>query len=238
MPRYETYQSNAAEIPIMRKWILRALILSLILHVGLLIFFYFKKLENFGNMGVERLAPPVRVMTRVNIPKIPDEEVKMVIPSHYATFPILTGTPGALREELSKRSYDCEVIEMKLGGFVGTLGGSGHAGSDRVCGVCRRPIRRASAPHGRIPDARAYAPLLTALAPAAAAMTRPRRNGARTQHRVAPARREPTMPQMMTLRTSRGINLAAAVVRLRALGATDASKPRRGTASQHTVTRS
>ncbi len=79
MPRYETYQSNAAELPLMRKWILRALVISLILHVGLLIFFHFKKLENFGSMK-ERLAPPVRVMTRVNIPKIPDEDTRLVLP--------------------------------------------------------------------------------------------------------------------------------------------------------------
>jgi L-ascorbate metabolism protein UlaG (beta-lactamase superfamily) len=44
--------------------------------------------------------------------------VRKVIPSHYATFPILKGTPGALREELSKRGYDCEVIEMKPGETV------------------------------------------------------------------------------------------------------------------------
>src|SRR4051794_31864821 len=80
MPRYETYQSNAAELPMMRKWILRALVISLMLHAGLFIFFHFKRLENFGNMGVERLAPPVRVMTRVNIPKIPDEDTRLVLP--------------------------------------------------------------------------------------------------------------------------------------------------------------
>jgi L-ascorbate metabolism protein UlaG (beta-lactamase superfamily) len=44
--------------------------------------------------------------------------VRMVIPSHYATFPILTGTPAMLREELSKRGYGCEVIEMKPGETV------------------------------------------------------------------------------------------------------------------------
>lgn len=41
--------------------------------------------------------------------------VKQVIPSHYGTFPILTGTPGQLREELSKRGYDCAVVEMHPG---------------------------------------------------------------------------------------------------------------------------
>lgn len=41
--------------------------------------------------------------------------VKMVIPSHFATFPLLTGTPGRLREELASRGYSCEVLEMKPG---------------------------------------------------------------------------------------------------------------------------
>ncbi len=41
--------------------------------------------------------------------------VKQVIPSHYGTFPLLTGTPAKLREELSKRGYDCEVIELEPG---------------------------------------------------------------------------------------------------------------------------
>lgn len=41
--------------------------------------------------------------------------VKTVIPSHYGTFPLLTGTPAMFREELSKRNYECEVIELKPG---------------------------------------------------------------------------------------------------------------------------
>ncbi len=41
--------------------------------------------------------------------------VKQVIPSHYGTFPILWGNPGALREELAKRGYECEVLDMKPG---------------------------------------------------------------------------------------------------------------------------
>lgn len=41
--------------------------------------------------------------------------VKMVVPSHYGTFPILKGTPAMLREELGKRGYKCEVLELKPG---------------------------------------------------------------------------------------------------------------------------
>lgn len=41
--------------------------------------------------------------------------VRQVIPSHFGTFPILTGTPEMLRQELSKRGHKCEVLEMKPG---------------------------------------------------------------------------------------------------------------------------
>jgi len=82
MAHYDTYQSNAAELPMMRKWLLRALIVSLLLHGALLVFFHFKKLENFGSTGEERLAPPVRVMRQVTIPEMADEEVKMTLPDN------------------------------------------------------------------------------------------------------------------------------------------------------------
>jgi L-ascorbate metabolism protein UlaG (beta-lactamase superfamily) len=41
--------------------------------------------------------------------------VQQVIPSHYGTFPILTGTPEKLRQELSRNGYKCEVLEMEPG---------------------------------------------------------------------------------------------------------------------------
>ena len=73
MSRYDVYQSNAAEVPIMRKWIIRALILSLLLHGALFVFFQFKKLENFRISTAERLAPPLRAFKQVKIPDIPKE---------------------------------------------------------------------------------------------------------------------------------------------------------------------
>ncbi|MCA1581085.1 MAG: metal-dependent hydrolase [Acidobacteria bacterium] len=39
-----------------------------------------------------------------------------VIPMHWGTFPALTGTPSALREELSSRGLSTEVIELAPGG--------------------------------------------------------------------------------------------------------------------------
>ncbi len=44
--------------------------------------------------------------------------VKYVVPSHYGTFDLLTGTPFTLRDELEKRGYRCDVLEMKPGGWV------------------------------------------------------------------------------------------------------------------------
>ena len=72
MSRYDIYQSNAAEAPLMRKWVLRAFVVSLLLHAGLFAFFQYKKLENFA-VPTERLAPPVRVFKRVAIPEIPKD---------------------------------------------------------------------------------------------------------------------------------------------------------------------
>lgn len=44
--------------------------------------------------------------------------VKAVIPSHFGTFPVLTGTPQQLREALAALGYACEVLELKPGESV------------------------------------------------------------------------------------------------------------------------
>lgn len=84
MAHYETYQSNAAEVPQMRKWLFRGLILSLLIHAGLIAFFHLKRLDNFGYTGEERLAPPTRVMPRqVIIPEI-QEDTTLQLPVNKA----------------------------------------------------------------------------------------------------------------------------------------------------------
>ena len=42
--------------------------------------------------------------------------VPRVVPMHWGTFPVLTGTPAALREEIAKRGVATEVIELAPGG--------------------------------------------------------------------------------------------------------------------------
>ena len=88
MSRYDIYQSNAAEVPVMRKWVIRALIISLLIHFGLFVFFQFKKLENFRMPVSERLAPPLRVFKQVKIPDIPkdDEENRLKLPEKVPNF--------------------------------------------------------------------------------------------------------------------------------------------------------
>jgi L-ascorbate metabolism protein UlaG (beta-lactamase superfamily) len=60
---------------------------------------------DFYTMGPKEAAVAVRMLG-----------VKHVIPMHYGTFPVLTGTPAALREALRELGLDqVEVIEMKPG---------------------------------------------------------------------------------------------------------------------------
>ena len=41
--------------------------------------------------------------------------VPAVVPIHWGTFPVLTGTPAALRDEIGKRGLSTEVIELSPG---------------------------------------------------------------------------------------------------------------------------
>jgi outer membrane protein OmpA-like peptidoglycan-associated protein len=105
MSRYDTYQSNAAEIPVMRRWIVRALVLSILLHGGLFVFFYSKQLENFGIAEMERLAPPIRVFKRVNIPKVPDDpaETRLKLPEK---------TPNVARLQLPREKPEATEVRV------------------------------------------------------------------------------------------------------------------------------
>jgi L-ascorbate metabolism protein UlaG (beta-lactamase superfamily) len=40
---------------------------------------------------------------------------KWIVPSHYGTYPMLTGTPEALREELARQKADAEVLALRPG---------------------------------------------------------------------------------------------------------------------------
>jgi L-ascorbate metabolism protein UlaG (beta-lactamase superfamily) len=46
--------------------------------------------------------------------------VDAVAPMHYGTFPILAGTPDALRDELARRGLGCAaVLDITPGGTLG-----------------------------------------------------------------------------------------------------------------------
>jgi len=55
-------------------------------------------------MGPERAALAVKLV-----------QPKLVIPHHYATFPVLTGTPERFREALKKEGCGAELRVMEVG---------------------------------------------------------------------------------------------------------------------------
>lgn len=99
MAQYSTYQSNAAEIPIMRKWLLRALVLSLLVHGVLLVFFNFKKLENFGYAPPDRPAVLMK-LKQVKIAESTEAETKVETKPKPAVAPIKIEESKPIAEEL------------------------------------------------------------------------------------------------------------------------------------------
>jgi hypothetical protein len=82
MSRYAIYP-GASPQPAMRKWLVLALLLSLLLHTGFLTFAYWKNIENFAFTPAEKLAPPQFVVQQVYIdPKAfePPDETRITLP--------------------------------------------------------------------------------------------------------------------------------------------------------------
>jgi outer membrane protein OmpA-like peptidoglycan-associated protein len=83
MARFASYPATP-QIPGTRRWLLRALILSLGFHVIFLIFAYWKRIENFAFTPEATLAPPQFVAQRVVIdPKTLEqpEETRVKLPA-------------------------------------------------------------------------------------------------------------------------------------------------------------
>lgn len=79
MARYAVYPT-ATNSPLTRKWLIRALLLSLLLHGGFFTFAYWKKIERFAFSSPQQLAPPAFVVKQVFIdPKTmePPKETKV-----------------------------------------------------------------------------------------------------------------------------------------------------------------
>jgi outer membrane protein OmpA-like peptidoglycan-associated protein len=103
--RYAAYPTSTT-VPGTRKWIFWALILSLLLHVGIFAFAYWKRIENFSFSGQEGLAPPAFVVKQAVIdPKTLDlpDETRIKIP---------TGAPKP--QELAVPMEKPEVKEIVL----------------------------------------------------------------------------------------------------------------------------
>src|SRR3954470_24175064 len=88
MVQYETYQSNAAEAPAMRRWVVGGLFLSLLLHAGLLYFFYQHRLEGFGAPEAKIEPSPVFSMKQVTIPNLEHTEKAVITAQPQGTVAI------------------------------------------------------------------------------------------------------------------------------------------------------
>ena len=108
MARYETYRSNAAEAPVMRKWVLRAFMLSVLFHVGLFVVLQLKNLDNFSFQSTRQLAPPRFVVKQAVIdPKLLDQPEKVVIraePKSPINIPVPVDKPEPKEFKLSPQT--------------------------------------------------------------------------------------------------------------------------------------
>lgn len=107
MARLETYQSNAAEAPVMRKWFLRAFLISIVIHLCLAYYFNTKKLDQFAPQG-DRLVPRVFKVKPVTFdPKILDQDDKrapVVPPKKLEKIPIKSIEPPEDKPSVEKAS--------------------------------------------------------------------------------------------------------------------------------------
>ena len=90
MARYATYPSVSPP-PLTRKWLLRALFLSLLVHLGFFAFAYRTQLDRFSFTNDGRLAPPQFVVKQVSVdPKLLDqpEEVRATMAASKTPTPI------------------------------------------------------------------------------------------------------------------------------------------------------
>jgi outer membrane protein OmpA-like peptidoglycan-associated protein len=111
MAQYSTYQSNAAEIPIMRKWLLRALVLSLLIHAVLFVFFNFKKLDNFGTAVEDRPAIFMK-LKQVTITEPLETEVKSEQKPKAPVAPIKIEESKPIADELQFKPSAPEVSPL------------------------------------------------------------------------------------------------------------------------------
>jgi outer membrane protein OmpA-like peptidoglycan-associated protein len=108
MVELDSYRSNAAEAPRMRRWFIGALIFSLCLHLGLVMFFRSKELPRF-NQGGDRLVPRMFSTKQVHIdPKLLND-TEADIPS-----PAKIEEPKKITLPEDPRAFTDELQEVRL----------------------------------------------------------------------------------------------------------------------------
>jgi len=105
MSRYDTYAPSHTATPAERGWIVSALVGSAILHAGLFTFFYFKRVENFG----QRDLPPAKkeIIQRVTISQAPKKKEEV-------TTAIITDTPKTTKKEIVLPKQKITLDELSV----------------------------------------------------------------------------------------------------------------------------
>src|SRR5262245_39718827 len=79
MARYDAYAPQPPVLSSQRGWLISALTGSLVVHAGLLMWFNFQKLNNFGAVAQKPALEPLHRVRIYEEPKKP-EEIKAVLP--------------------------------------------------------------------------------------------------------------------------------------------------------------
>src|SRR5215204_1402443 len=97
MPRYDAYAPQSPSLSPQKGWVISALTGSLVVHAGLVLWFHFQQIENFG--VADHPLPRAEVLQRVKIYEdTKPEELKMVLPDK----PTPTKKDLTLPQELPK----------------------------------------------------------------------------------------------------------------------------------------
>ncbi len=137
----------------MRRWVLPALLASLLLHAALLVYFHFQRLENFGGVRAERLAPRVeapRVLFIADLPPAESQSVEVKRAEPVSVIRIPETKPQVAEEFFVKPDAPTHqvpvVMELDDRPVLGKLGPDPSMEQERQMGALASSLVETSVP--------------------------------------------------------------------------------------------